>query len=69
MPVFCREDIYFLGAKMLAPDTLEKKKIQHLPINHHTRKVWLGSVIRRIIINAPLKWKEVRNPPVALELS
>ena len=47
----------------------KKKKIQHLPINHHTRKVWLGSVIRRIIINAPLKWKEVRNPPVALELS
>lgn len=40
---------------MIAPDIL-KKKI-HFPINHRTGKVWLGSVIRRIIIDAPLKWK------------
>lgn len=40
---------------MIAPDILGEKI--HLPINHHTRKVWLDSVIRGIIINAPLKWK------------
>ena len=42
---------------MFAPDILEgKKKNQpHSPINHPTRKVWVDSVIMRIIINAPLK--------------
>lgn len=43
---------------MIAPDIVKKKTyIQHLPINHHTKKVWLDSIISRIIINAPLKWK------------